>query len=275
MDYFATTPDDVIVLVFSFVSLSCLWNLFLTNKKFNKILSSKENQQLWKNQCLVFFQDYKDALKDNPKFEDNHNIKFYHLPLTNEECRNSWKWVAECFLTGSIDVGECEITIGRDGYRIEICNYGSFSAFYNDDDHVVGDVIYSVENKKYIGEWNGGYHGNGKLTYKKTGISYEGQWDHGDLVGPGTITYPDGTSYQGLWDNEPQFDALHPVIKDYIEKGKCTNTLKNLYPQRMACAGKSHRFCQPCWTKCMNNNPESLIWKKHGGKCNCKCSMKK
>ena len=148
-----------------------------------------------------------------------------------------------------------------------------------------GDGTRIFTYSKYVGQFvDDEYDGFGTLTYN-SGVKYEGEWYKDDFHGLGSITYPDGIQYKGQWKrDEPgsidyylflpmniEFDALHPMVKECIEQGLCTNTLPIIIPQRMG--GYSPCYCETCWIHCQQQS--SMRWSWDGMECKCKnCSRR-
>ena len=77
---------------------------------------------------------------------------------------------------------------------------------------------------------------------------------------PGSIDY-----YLFLPMNT-EFDARHPMVKECIEQGLCTNTLPTLLPQRM---GYWPYYCETCWIHCQQRSSTRLFWDRDGIECEC------
>jgi hypothetical protein len=106
--------------------------------------------------------------------------------------------------------------------------------FINEDEKYVGDFergfmhgygTMTFAEGTYVGKFSwGGLSGPGTLTLN-SGIKYTGIWNNDKIHGYGKIIYADGT--EGQWkDDHPQFDPRHSMVKECVEKGLCTNTLK-------------------------------------------------
>ena len=70
-----------------------------------------------------------------------------------------------------------------------------------------------------------------------------------------------------------EFDARHPMVKECIEQGLCTNTLSTRLSQRIG--GYWPYYCETCWIHCQQQSPTELQWYDLQ-KCECKnCSRMK
>jgi hypothetical protein len=111
---------------------------------------------------------------------------------------------------------------------------------------------------------------------------YKGTWNNGCLEGMAKVSYSDGLEYEGLWiEDYPTYDAVHPLVKECIEKGICTDTIPGMpqwmygviSPYCVSCAGP--RVDDPIWQhsspgcrtqklKKANHNGEYMITYEHG-----------
>ena len=209
------------------------------------------------------------------------------------ESGKDWIWFSQCFAKGRVFKGEnWEIWIGPtpgekvNGWGILVysqCMYiGNFI-----ENKLSGDGMRIYTDSKYVGQFvSGWYNGFGTLTYN-SGLKYEGEWSKGCFDGLGSITYPDGIQYKGQWNkDEPGsidyylflpmntvFDALHPMVKECIEQGLCTNTLPIIMPQRTG-FGFPY-YCETCWIHCQQQSSTELWWNRKGIECRCdNCSWR-
>ena len=74
------------------------------------------------------------------------------------------------------------------------------------------------------------------------------------------------------WDSlievEIEFDARHPMVKQCIEQGLCTNTLPKIISQRMDYWSD---YCETCWIHCKRKPRRELRWSMRGDECQCIC----
>ena len=71
-----------------------------------------------------------------------------------------------------------------------------------------------------------------------------------------------------------EFDALHPMVKECIEQGLCTNTLPIIIPQRMG-DGWPDYYCETCWIHCQQQSSTELWWNRGEIECDCEnCSRR-
>jgi hypothetical protein len=136
--------------------------------------------------------------------------------------------------------------------------------------------MYFVDNKdlwwKKTGQFeNNKLNGLGSLILS-SGISYVGQWKEDKLDGKATLIYADSTTYTGEWImNQPQFDALHPMVKECLDKKLCTNTLPTTMPQYMSDSPHFY-YCEGCWSHnpAVNWFPKgTYMWTLSGMRCRC------
>jgi hypothetical protein len=244
MDLFGLIPNEVLLLVFSFVSFGGLEHLYRVNKRCNNILSTAE--YIWKEACLEFFRENRVGAKD--------------VEWAQKECRKDWRWFSRYVLSGKVcreSQGGYTIFGMKDNeifdiyvsiyYQRRRLSFGNFRSKENMCD-IKEDITVFWNNKKYVGQCTySPYpvpHGYGTLYYD-SGLEYQGNWYEGRMYKRGRITYPDGNSYEGEWYNgSPEFEAEHTVLRSspvILLKRKrdvrCTNNIGQL-PQKMFSRGK-------------------------------------
>jgi hypothetical protein len=100
-------------------------------------------------------------------------------------------------------------------------------------------------------------------------LKYQGYWYCNNLKGKGSIIYSDNIKHTCMWkDGNPDKDVTHPIVKECIDKGLCTNTLPVPMPQNMYWS----LYCQHCLIHCKKILPERSSWTTVPKRCFCLCT---
>jgi hypothetical protein len=293
-DYFATVPTDILIYIFSFLDIATSFSLRLTCKRFYHLLA--RDDKTWERLCQRFWIEYKptswaDCVRD-------YGNQFSNLKVGQMLSKRPWFWFARCFNNDKMRFGyrpsfesssyyTPEFTLGLNsngsGDGINIGQYFIRVGTLIQNNILIGRGIKALVHPIETG-WvitggfvlsssNGFYtdvpNGDVSIVYFN-GVKIDGQWARGHLNGLGAICYPDGYRCTGQWiANMPQFDIIHPSLKECIKNKKCINNVAVIsYPQK-----KYGEICETCWIYCMGQNPHYLKWTKIAKKCTCvKCN---
>jgi hypothetical protein len=251
MDYFELMPNDTTGEIFAFIdTFRDYFTVFLVCKKWNQIL--KEKVHLCMSLCLNFWNNYKsrlDASRYKVKYHYDEVAQGYDLAWVQKESQKDWVWFARQFANNKIRVGKNTPIIVGEGWGIMIYSK-----------HILFGNILTMSG-----------YGSGDTPYNISTSSRMLPSPH-SRRGEATLVYSDGFRKEGIWDEYgPQTDVGHYKLKECLEKGLCTNSIKEILPQYMCFFGTW--YCKYCWMHCLDDSPGYLSFHMVGQRCICeKCN---
>jgi hypothetical protein len=260
---FETVPTDVLSVLFSFLpSTRELGVLSCVCKRFNKLL--KEDKKPWECLCVKWWAQNefdlqiileKEVVRECIELDKSKSWRWFCSCLAHEDAHDGLAWVH--FYD---DCDDEHLEFGE-RYRHELHGWG-ISLDLNEHIVRLGRFVHGqlVSGEKlhpgfykYTGDFlDEEFDGRGTFEHLHSGWTYKGHWKDGQKCGKGLITWPNGFSYDGQWENDQPKDncsAVHPLIRECLDKGVCTSTL-NLHCGQYLVKHSRGYWCQSCSERC-------------------------